>query len=554
MDAPNDRQANDAALWIAGGLALLVLFVYGQVLRHGFLYYDDGYYVTHNEMIERGLTWDGFLWAWTAVVASMWSPLTLLSHMIDVSLFGMRPGPHHFVNVLFHAINVVLVFHVLRRTTGALWRPAIVAAIWAVHPLRAESVAWASERKDVLSAMFWLLTILAYIRWVEAPRMARYAAVVVLFALGLLAKPMLVTLPFALVLLDFWPLGRARIGDSEGPAGPGLRLRRLVLEKTPLFALSAAAIGITVWSQGSTGAVGTIEQYPIWVRIANSALSYGMYIWTTFVPVNLAVMYPHPGEALSAGLATVSGISLAAISVLALFAWKRFPFVFTGWFWFMGTLVPVIGLVQVGSTSRADRYTYIPQIGLLIAIVWLIPALAEHRPAIRRVAMAAAAIVVIALSALGFRQVSYWRDTITLFSHTVKVSPMSANALFNLGVGYAMEQRPDLAEPAFRRAAELNPLGLGILQNWAASLIEIGKPEEAIDVLHQLMDLDENKPEHYFQLALAYFEMGDNAEAIFQAGEALRIDPEFAPAHDLIERAITLLPPGSVLEAAGTQD
>ncbi len=539
------RTNPDAPLWISGGLVLLVLFVFGQVLRHGFLFYDDGAYLTHNEMISRGLTWEGVQWVWTAVVASMWSPLTLLSHMVDVSLFGMRPGLHHFENVVLHAANAVLLFHVLRRLTGATWRPAIVAALWAVHPLRAESVAWAAERKDVLSALFWLLTMLAYVRWVEAPRAGRYAVVVVLFTLGLLSKPMLVTLPFALLLIDFWPLGRVKVG--EDPRG-GLPLRRLVIEKIPLFALSGAAIGMAIWSQGSSGATGSVDQYALWVRVENAAWAYGMYLWTTLAPVNLAVMYPHLGPGLPAGQALAGGAAVFVISMLALFGWKRYPYVFSGWFWFLGTLVPVIGLVQVGSASRADRYMYVPQVGLLVATVWLAAALCGNRAALRKAAAALAAIAVVVLAATCYRQVSFWRDPIRLFAHTVRVSPDSANAHFNLGVGYAIEKRPDLAEPIFRRAADLNPNGLGILQNWAASLIEIGKPEEAIDVLKRLIDLDANKPEHYFQLGLAYYEMGNYPEAIFQAGEALRIDPEYAPAHGLIENSVKALPPEVAVE------
>jgi len=539
------NKSSDAPLWIGGGIVLLVLFSFGQVLRHEFLFYDDGYYLTHNEVISRGLTWDGFLWVWTAVVANMWSPLTLLSHMVDVSLFGMRPGLHHFENAVLHAVNAVLLFYLLRRLTWATWRAGIVAAIWAVHPLRAESVAWAAERKDVLSALFWLLTMLAYVRWVERRSAGRYAIVVAMFVLGLLSKPMLVTLPFALVLLDFWPLGRVRM---EGEVAGGLRLRSLLLEKWPLFGLSIAAIGMTVWSQGSTGAMGSMEQYPLWARLANAALAYGMYVWTMIVPVNLAVMYPHLGPGVDVERAIAVAAGLAAFSALALFAWKRFPYLLFGWFWFLGTLVPVIGLVQVGSTSRADRYTYLPQIGLLVAIVWTIAALVEHRAALRKLALAVAAIALVTLTGLCYRQVSFWRNPVTLFEHTVIVSPYSANAHFNLGVGYVNVSRPELAAPVFARAHELNPNGLGIMQNWAATLIETGKPDDAIEVMRELMDLDDSKPEYYFQLAMAYYKKGDYPEAMFQAGEALRIDEAYAPAQNLIQQCMAAIPPEVAVE------
>jgi Tfp pilus assembly protein PilF len=356
----------------------------------------------------------------------------------------------------------------------------------------------------------------------------------IVYALGLLSKPMLVTLPFALLLLDFWPLRRVRVLEGQS-SGVGLRL--LLLEKLPLLVLAAAATGMAIWSQGSSGAMGTLDQYPLWTRLVNAPLAVGMYLWTTTVPVNLAVIYPHPAEGVPLAKAAVSATVVLAISLAALFGWRRYPFVFAGWFWFLGTLVPVIGLVQVGSTSRADRYTYLPQIGLLIAAVWLAAALVERRPAARRAAAVAAAAIVLTLAGLCVRQVSFWRNPITLFSHTVEVSPLSSSAWFNLGVGYALNKQPNLAEPCFRRAAELNPLGLGIMQNWAASLIELERPEEAADVLKKLIDMDPNKPEHHYQLGLAYFRLEDYREAIFRAEEALRIDPEYLLALKLIAQS-----------------
>jgi tetratricopeptide (TPR) repeat protein len=521
---PTPPKSSDAPLWIAGGLAIGVFLVFGQTLRHDFLYYDDGDYITANAMVSRGLTWKGLRWSLTAIVGNLWHPLTLISHMLDVQLFGMRPGLHHFVNVLLHAANAVLAFAVLRRMTGDLWKPAMVAALFAFHPLRAESVAWASERKDVLSALFFFLGLWAYARYAATQRVRDYVLVAGSFALGLSAKPMLVTFPFVLLLLDFWPLQRVIVaGAQEGRR----RFRVLVLEKAPLFVLAGLAAGVAVWSQHSTGATGSIEAYPIGARVANAIVAYADYLMQTFRPLDLAVMYPHPGAGIDWRPTAYLFLLLFSITLGVLFAWQRHPYALTGWLWFTGMLVPVSGLVQVGGMAHADRYTYLPHVGLFIAIVWSCGAAVERFPGWRRIAAFAACTVLLALAAMCYVQVRYWRNTITLFEHTVAVSPNSAQAHFNLGAGYALSGRPDLAEPHFRESLRIHPLGMGAKTNLAAALIELGRPAEAEGLLRELIDLDEYQIEYHVQLALALYRQGKYRDALFRVGEALRIDPTY---------------------------
>lgn len=527
------KKSSDAPLWIGFGLVVLVMAVFGQTLRHEFLFYDDGDYVTNNEMVLRGLTWDGVKWSLTAIEPNMWNPLTLISHMIDVSLFGLKPGLHHLTNVLLHAANVLLLFIALRRLTGALWRPAIVAAIFAVHPLRAESVAWISERKDVLSGLFFFLGLWAYARYAETRKPRDYALVFLSFALGLCAKPMLVTFPFVLLLLDFWPLNRVIVpGTSEGRQ----RFRALVFEKLPLFALTIAGSAVALWAQQSTGAARTMEEVPILARVANAIQSYTTYLGQTIRPFDLAVMYPHPGADVAWGTTTYSFMVVFAITMSVLSLWQRRPYLLTGWFWFVGMLVPVIGLVQVGGMAHSDRYTYLPQIGLLIGMVWLGDPDFAVKPAgatVRKVLAACLGLFIAGMAIMCYDQVALWRNQITLFKHTVEISPTSGLAHFNLGAGYAFAGRPDLAEPEFREALRLNEQDIGARTNLAGTLIQLGRPQEAVPYIEDLIDFDPYEPEYQVQLGLALYGQGKYGEALFRATEALRINERYQRAEIL---------------------
>src|SRR5580704_10167611 len=390
-------------------LAGLTWLIFGQTLWHDFVNYDDPRYVYENTRITGGLSISGIAWAFTHIHSLNWHPLTTISHMLDCQLYGLKAGWHHFTNVLLHTLATILLFRALEQMTGAVWRSAFVGAVFAIHPLRVESVTWIAERKDVLSGVFFMLTLLAYVCYVRSPRVGRYLVVVFLFVCGLMSKPMLVTLPFVLLLLDYWPL--ARIKGQFG---------KRVLEKIPLIALSAVSSIITFLVQ--KGAVGRAEDLPILERINNAVVSYVLYIWQMLWPVNLAVFYPHPENRLPFWETASCLLLLICITAVAIGLRKQRPYLVTGWLWYLGMLVPVIGLVQVGWQGRADRYTYLPQIGLYIAATWgVADVTALYR--YQRATLSAAAVALIgALSLCAWVQTSYWRDSERLFRHALAVT------------------------------------------------------------------------------------------------------------------------------------
>jgi hypothetical protein len=389
---------------------VLTWIVFGQTLRHDFVNYDDQGYVYQNPKITGGLKIASIVWAFTHIHSHNWHPLTTITHMVDCQLYGLRAGGHHFSNVLLHTIGVVLLFIVLQRMTGALWRSAFVAALFAIHPLHVESVAWVSERKDVLSGVFFMLTLLAYVHYARAPSIWRYLTVAFVFGLGLMSKAMLVTLPFVLLLLDYWPLGRIRNGRSPVRR----QLLRLVFEKILLMELSAVSSVVTFLAQ--TVAVSYTEQLPILSRISNALVIYVIYVRQMFWPGNLSVFYPYPENRLPSWEIILAATILIGITVAATILRKNAPYFITGWLWYLGMLIPVIGLVQGG--GHADRYTYLPQIGLYIAGTW---AVVDLTASWRRqcIVLGTAALLVIGVLSWRARiQTSYWRDTETLFNHT----------------------------------------------------------------------------------------------------------------------------------------
>jgi tetratricopeptide (TPR) repeat protein len=427
-------------LLLGAALALLTLAAYLPTLHNGFVNLDDGLYVTGNPHVQQGITGAGVAWALTANVANNWHPLTLLSHLLDCQLFGLDAAGHHATSLLLHLANVVLLFAVLRRLTGAVWRSAAVAALFAVHPAHVESVAWVAERKDVLSALFWLLAMAAYGRYARRPSVGRYLPVALAMALGLAAKPMVVTLPFALLLLDIWPLERL-----------GLGWKRLAVEKLPLLALSAASSLVTLHYQRTSLAPLGLDPWSL--RLANAAVSYTAYLGKLLLPSNLAVFYPIP-LAIPAWKVAGAVALLAILTALAVRTARKAPWLLVGWLWFLGTLVPVIGLVQVGRQAMADRYTYIPSIGLFVAIVWGIAGLVGERRAV----LATAAAVVIALLVAGtWMQAGTWRDSVTLYRHALAVTP--DNYLAHLGLAKALVAKGDGAGAAeqYRAALALRP-------------------------------------------------------------------------------------------------
>src|SRR5438093_12096559 len=427
--APRSRRAAEAARFrlplLLPLLALLTAATFWGVRQNDFISYDDPEFVTSNPIVREGLTWRGVVWAFTTPVLANWHPLTSLTHLADVSLYGLNPSGHHTTNLLLHGVNTLLLFLLLRRLTGEDWRSAWVAALFAVHPAHVESVAWIAERKDVLSTLFWLATTWAYVSWVRDRRPGRYAAVLALFAAGLMSKPMLVSLPLVLLLLDDWPLARLRGGGLAGlwrsPDGrPGA-----LLEKVPLFAMTAGFSVVTFLVQRAAGAV-RLSVFPLWARVENALVAYVRYLVMLVWPARLGVFYPHPGTAIPAGEAAAALVLLLAISAAAVLLRRRAPFFFTGWFWFVVTLLPVIGIIQVGFQAFADRYTYIPYIGLFVAAAWGVPALVPRsKPA--RTALAAAAVASVAAMALAARvQVRFWRNSETLYLRTLEVTKNNA--------------------------------------------------------------------------------------------------------------------------------
>jgi protein O-mannosyl-transferase len=502
-------------------LAAATLLAFWQVLRCDFINYDDPEYVTENSHIQNGITREGIQWAFTTGHATNWHPLTWLSHMLDVQLFGLNPRWHHLTNLLFHISNTLLLFFVIHRMTKALWQSAFVAALFALHPLHVESVAWVAERKDVLSTFFWMLTMGTYLFYVERPGLQRYLAVLVFFALGLMAKPMLVTLPFVLLLLDYYPLRRlkqtqsaqeirAEVNDpasadkrkgkakkqhavkgaartvqiaekTEQMARPKFQwawIRPLLWEKIPLFVLTVLSSIVTYIAQQQGGAVKSIEAFPLSVRIANAFVSYTFYIDKMIWPSNLAVLYPHPGLW---PLWEILGAVLLFIAATFMISWKakKFPYLAVGWLWYVGTLVPVIGLVQVGSHARADRYTYIPLVGLFIIAAWGIPELLERWRYRKEVFVVSSALSLLGLFFVTWTQVGYWQDSITLFNHTLRVTNQNIIIHTNRGSAYDSLGNYTQAIADYDRAIEIDPKYATAYNNRGSTYGRLGKYEQA---------------------------------------------------------------------------
>jgi len=498
---------------IAAALALVVAGVFWPILGHDFTNYDDDEYVTGNPWVQQGFTRETLRWAWTSGHI-YWQPLTWMSHMLDWQLFGPEAAGHHAVSLAFHVANTLLVFLLLERTTGRTWRSALVAALFGLHPLRVESVAWAAERKDVLSTFLWLLTTHAWVGWARRPGAGRYLLVVLGLALGLMAKPMLVTLPFTLLLLDYWPLGRLRSGRDLWPR---------VREKLPLLPLALAAGVVTIAVQkGAT--LGSLETYPVPVRIANAIVSYAGYLGMTLWPHDLIVFYRHPGNAIPLWKVAAAALVLAALTVIAIRERRRRPYLLVGWLWYLGTLVPVIGLVQAGEQAMADRFTYVPLLGVFVAVVWALP------PWPMLVPLAAAAVA--ALAIVTRAQLPVWRDATTLFAHAVAVDP--ENALAHLNLGVALAEKGELAQAThhYEESLRLKPGYAEVVNALGNAALERGDPEQAIAHFAAALRIAPEYAVALNNLGYALSRTGRYAEAIPYYEHALRIDPHFALAEN----------------------
>ncbi len=509
-------------------LVVLTLAAFSPVRDAGFLNYDDPHYVTGNQHVLKGLRAEGLAWAFSSFEAANWHPLTWISHMLDVSLFGLRSGLHHLASVVLHAAAAALLLLVLRGMTGALWPSFLVAALFAVHPLRVESVAWIAERKDVLSGLLWMLALLAYLRYVRRPGPGRYLIVLGAFILGRLAKPMLVTLPFVLLLLDWWPLQRFRPGRTISTSSPRAIAAWLLREKVPLLAFSAVSCGITYLAQQRGGAMMLTEFFPFWTRAGNAVVSYLRYIGKALRPVDLIPFYPHPGASLAAAAVLLSVVLLVAVTALALAVRRRRPWLALGWFWYLGTLVPVIGIVQVGRQAMADRYGYLPLVGLFIAVVWEAFSRAGSRRRWQAVLGATAAAILAALTFLCWSQAARWKDTDTLFTYVTRVDPGNFVAYNMLGSEQLVRGETEDAARLFRKALEINPLALEARYNLGLALSRTGETDAAIEQFRAVTDSRKGATgdaEALYNLGKLLLEKGLSEEALRSFDSAIAIDP-----------------------------
>lgn len=565
---PADHKSNPVKKYtiitISFFLTIALCFIYLQVIDYQFINFDDEQYVTENIHVISGLNLNNIEWAFTSTYASNWHPLTWISHMMDVYLFGINPGIHHVINVIYHILNSVLLFIVLNKITGAVWRSAAVAALFAFHPLHVESVAWISERKDVLSTFFWILTIYMYLRYVLSHTVSKYLLMIVSFSLGLMAKPMLVTLPFVLVLLDFWPLKRRELSPADkGSQSESSKIYmqgplKLVLEKIPLIILSLTASGITFYAQSAGGAVNSLELVSFSSRFQNAIISYVAYLLKMVWPFNLAVFYPYPQQ-FNTLMVVICLLLIIAVTVIVVMYKKRLPYLLTGWFWYLGTLVPVIGIVKVGSQSMADRYTYIPLIGIFIMIVWSINVFFDKFKIKKQILVVLAGSVFLFLIVCSWIQLTYWENDYTLFTHAIKVDPNNYVAHENLGtylfnrgdvvgakehsqmafrinpheiLAYCnfgkclfVEKKYDEAYEQFNICLKLNPQYQEALKFMGNIMLIKGNFDEAITLYTESLRFKHDQPEVYNHLGQSFFFSNRFTEAIKCYQEALRLQP-----------------------------
>jgi tetratricopeptide (TPR) repeat protein len=541
---PRARRALQALL-----LAALAAAAFLPVVRNEFINFDDDRFIYENPQVRRGLTPATALWALRATENANWYPLTRLSHLADASLFGMRAGGHHLASLAWHAASALLLLAALRLMTGAAWRSFLTAALFAAHPLQAESVSWAAERSNVLAGFFFALALLLRARHARRPGPGRYAAALAAFALGLASKPVLVTLPCLLLLLEFWPLGRlAGPGEPPWRIDPG-RLGRRVAELAPWFALSAAASAVTLLTQEEAGALTAFGRLSPAVRLGNAALAYAGYLGKIVWPAGLAVYYPHAVHDFPAARAAAAGALLAALTALAFALRRRRPWLIVGWLWFLGVLVPMIGIVQVGTQSLADRYAYLPLVGIAVAAVWLAADSLAALPRSRTAAAPLAAVAIAALAATSLGQARLWKDSETLYAHALEVT--SGNWLVEINLGQALKSRGRLEEAAghFRAALRIGPGLVAAHAGLADTLMLMHRPGEAVEHYRELLRLRPDFGPGHFGLAAALLDDGRPAEALAAAREAVRLDPGDAAAHDALGSALFEL--GRTAESVG---
>ena len=517
-------------------LIAAVFSVYWQTLGNDFTNFDDNVYVTQNDHVKSGLSIKGLAWAFSTNYASNWHPLTWLSHMFDYQLFDSNPAGHHLTNLFLHMVNTLMLFMVLTRMTGAFWQSAFVVALFAIHPLNVESVAWVAERKNILSTFFWLLTMWTYVRYTEKRNVSRYLLALMFFVMGLMSKPMLVTLPFVLLMLDYWPLKRLSLSRQKNGDDQGEKISRLIWEKIPFLTLAIVSCVVTYMAQNRGGSVQSIQLYSVQSRIINALVSYIEYLEKMIWPSNLAVLYPHPGETLPLWQGSVCAIALICISIAVIKMIRKAPYLAVGWFWYLGTLVPVIGIVQVGAQAMADRYAYIPLIGIFIAVAWGMPALLQNRSWRNTTLSLSAGIIIGALMIVSWAQAKHWKNSVTLFQNAIdKVPTDQPNfALVHLNLGYSLADN-DLVDEAiihYKEAIRLKPDYIKAHNNLGIAYSLKFKFKEAMASYERVIAMAPNHAPAYNNIGIIFDKQKIPDMAVTSFKEAIRLLPSYSKAHN----------------------
>ncbi len=520
-------------------LVILTLSVYWPVQNYEFINFDDPVYIIQNGYVQAGITLDGLRWAFSTKFFGLWNPLVWLSFMLDFQLFRFNAGGYHWTNVILHFFNTILLFFLFRNLTGAIWRSAFVAALFAIHPINVESVAWIAERKNVLSTFFWMLTMLFYVRYVRQPNWKRYMPVFICFALGLMSKSMLVTLPFVLLLIDYWPLNRTPINIQNETENRSVlkagneKLSFLILEKVPLFILSAVSIWIMFHSPQSASAprlVRTLDDSILIHRISNVIFSYVMYLKKLFWPMDLSISYLYLH--IPVWQIILSTIIMIIITIYVCKYFQKYPYLPVGWFWYLGTMLPVIGLVQIGEHTMADRYAYVTFIGLFIAIAWGVEQIASKNTLLKKTFMGAAVVTIVILSVVAYNQVKLWSNTRTLFENALKKDPNNYVASAIIGQEMANNGENEKALYYYDKALKLKPEFLAMYNNKGLVLLRMGKRAEAIKVLEKATQLDEFSASTYYNIGLFYLEDNNLDESIAYSLKAIKVKPNYTEAYN----------------------
>ena len=531
-------------------LIILTLCVYWPVQKYEFVEYDDPTYVTSNYLIQSGITLQSLKYILTDIHTSHWHPLTMMSHMLDWSLFGDKSGGHHWTNVIIiHIFNTILLFLFFNRLTGAIWKSALVAALFAVHPLNVESVAWISERKNVLSTFFWILTMLFYVRYVESSGWRRYLPVLICFALGLMSKPMLVTLPFVLLLLDYWSLDRLQM-NLQNKTSPVIlqksnKISFLILEKIPLFILSVISIFVTLYAARHAKTMTGFESLPLRDRISNAVVSYALYIKKLFWPTHLVICYPIID--IPVWQFSIALLFLVIVTVFICGYCRKYPYLFVGWFWYLGTLVPVIGLVQVGFQAMADRYAYVPFIGLFLMIVWAAEKILSKDIFLKRLFIFISALVIIFLTLATHNQLKLWSNSVTLFEDTIKKDPNNYVAYALMGQVMFVKGENEKALYYYDKVLKLTPRVYAAYKNKGVVLKKMGKRNEAIKLFEKALKLDTSSEDAYYSLALLYSEDNNLNECIKYALKAIEVKPDYEDGYNIL--GVALFKKGRIQES-----